>query len=52
MSARELLLALFLALGAGLIAWGVSMWSVPTALVCAGASVAAIGSLFCLEASD
>lgn len=46
---RELLLALFLAVGLGLIVGGAALWSVPVALIIAGVGVIAIGVFFLAE---
>lgn len=45
MSHRELALLLVLSLAAGLVVFGVSMWSLPAAVVLSGVLVAALGVL-------
>lgn len=45
MSHRELVLLLVLSLAAGLVVFGVSMWSLPAAVVLSGVLVAVLGVL-------
>ncbi len=49
---REFLLALFLLLGAALITFGVSTWSLGAAAIVAGLVIIAAGVLFLTEVGD
>lgn len=52
MSIREALLAVFLIVACGLIVWGVSMWSIPTAVVLAGVLTAMVAVIFLAEVAS
>jgi hypothetical protein len=46
MNVRDALLAVLMLFAAGLVAWGVRLWSVPAGYVAAGVLLAAVAFLF------
>lgn len=52
MSVREILLALFLLVGLGLVVAGVALWSTPAALIVAGLGTVALAVLLFVEVGD